>query len=101
MKQIKAIIQPFMAQHVVSALHGVEGISGVVASEVRVTSATRGNLNPDIHTQIELFVPDELIDQVLATIQAHAHTGRRGDGRIFVIDIEHTVVIRTGEHDVR
>ncbi|RYG55097.1 P-II family nitrogen regulator [bacterium] len=99
MKEVKAIIQPFMSNHVLDALHRIEGISGVMASEVRCTNATRGNLNPDVNTRIELIVPDALVDEVVETIQLHAHTGRKGDGRIFVIDVAHAIVIRSGEKE--
>lgn len=98
MKEIKAIIQPFVLNHVLQALHHIEGVSGVMSSEVRCTSVERGNYNPDINTKIELIVPDELAHRVLEAIQIHAHTGKSGDGRIFVTDIEHTVLIRSGEH---
>ena len=94
MKEIKAIIQPFMVNHVLDVLHGIEGVTGVMASEVRCTNAVRGNCNPDINTKIELVVPNDLVDAVLAAIQTHAHTGKRGDGRIFVTDVQHTVLIR-------
>ncbi|RYG59805.1 P-II family nitrogen regulator [bacterium] len=97
MKEVKAIIQPFMANHVLDSLHQIEGVSGVMSSEVRCTSAARGNLNPDINTRIELVVPDSLVDKVVDAIQLHAHTGRRGDGRIFVVDVVHAIVIRSGE----
>lgn len=99
MKEIKAIIQPFKVNHVLDSLHRIEGVSGVMASEVRCTSAARGNLNPDVNTKIELIVPDELVEAVVETIQLHAHTGRKGDGRIFVIDVAHAVVIRSGEKE--
>ena len=97
MKEIKAIVQPFMANHVLDALHRIEGLPGVMASEVRCTSAARGGLNPDINTKIELVVTDDMVEAVLEVIQTHAHTRRRGDGRIFVIDVQKTVVIRSGE----
>lgn len=99
MKEIKAIIQPFMLNHVLDELHQIEGLPGVMSSEVRCTSAERGNCNPDINTKIELVVPDEMVEPVLKAIQLHAHTGKRGDGRIFVTDIQTTVVVRTGEHN--
>lgn len=98
MKEIKAIIQPFKLNAVLDALHQIEGAPGVMASEVRCMGAGRGHANPDINTKIEMMVPDEMVEQVLEAIQTHAHTGRAGDGRIFVIDIQSTVVIRTGEH---
>ena len=99
MKEIKAIIQPFMANHVLEALHRIEGVSGVMASEVRCTSAARGNHNPDINTHIELIVPDELVEPVLDAIQTHSHTGRRGDGSIFVVDVQSTIRIASGQRD--
>jgi nitrogen regulatory protein PII len=45
------------------------------------------------------MVPDDLVEITLKAIQSHAHTGKSGDGRIFVIPIEETVKIRTGERD--
>ena len=98
MKEIKAIIQPFKVNPVLDALHRIEGVPGAMASEVRCTNATRGNSNPDINTKIELVVPDELVEIVVANIQSHAHTGKAGDGSIFVIDVPQTVRIATGEH---
>ena len=86
-----------MANHVLDALHRIKGVSGVMASEVRCTSAARGNHNPDINTRIELVVPDELEQEVVAAIQTHAHTGRKGDGRVFVTDVQRAIVIRSGE----
>jgi nitrogen regulatory protein P-II 1 len=97
MKEIKAIIQPFMLNHVLDDLYQIEGVTGVMSSEVRCTSATRGNLNPDVNTKLELMVPDGLVERVLDAIQTHAHTGKPGDGRIFVIPIEQAVRIKTGE----
>jgi nitrogen regulatory protein P-II 1 len=97
MKEIKAIVQPFMADQVLEALHRVSGVSGVMASEVRCTSASRGVHNPDINIKIELFVADELVDEVLEVIGNNARTGRPGDGRIFVVDVQRTLMIRTGE----
>lgn len=100
MKQIQAIVQPVVANTVIEALHRVEGISGVMASEMRCTSAARGLMNPDINVKIELFVANELEDEVLRVIQATASTGRKGDGRIFVVDVEKTVTISSGALDV-
>lgn len=99
MKEIKAVVQPFKANSVLSALHSIEGVTGVMSSEVRCTNAARGNCNPDINTKIELIVTDESVEQVLEAIQSHARTGKGGDGRIFVTDVQRTVLIRTGEHD--
>lgn len=54
-------------------------------------------INPDMGTKIGVVVSDDLVAAVLEVIQTHAHTGRRGDGRIFVIDVQKTVVIHSGE----
>lgn len=97
MKEIKAIIQSFKLDHVLDALHQIEGVPGVMSSEVRCTNASHGAFNPDVNAKIELIVPDELVEQVLSAIQTHAHTGQSGDGRIFVIPIEQSVKIKTGE----
>jgi nitrogen regulatory protein P-II 1 len=99
MKEIKAIIQPFKANQVLEALHRVQGISGVMAGEVRCTSLARGVLNPDVNVKIELYVPDELVEEVIRVIEENARTGRVGDGRIFVVEVQQTVLIRSGERD--
>jgi nitrogen regulatory protein PII len=87
MKEIKAIIQPSKARAVLEALHRIEGVAGVMSSDVRCTSAARGCSNPDINTKIELMVPDEIVERVLEAIQSSARTGRVGDGSIFVTDV--------------
>ena len=97
MKEIKAIIQPFMLHHVLGALREIEGLPAVTVSEVQGIDVERGVLDPVTKTKLEIMVSDELAGQVLTAIQTHAHTGKSGDGRIFVIPIEATVKIRTGQ----
>jgi nitrogen regulatory protein P-II 1 len=97
MKEIKAIIQPFMLNHVLDALREIEGLPAVTVSEVQGIDVERGVHDPVTKTKLEVMVPDELAEAVLGTIQAHARTGKSGDGRIFVIPVEETVKIRTGE----
>lgn len=87
MKEVKAIIQPFMANHVLDALRRIEGVSGVMTPETRCTNATRDNLNPDINTRIELILPAAPVDEDMEAMQVHVHAGRRGNGHIFVIDV--------------
>ena len=99
MKEIKAIIQPFMLIPVLHALNQLPNLPGVSVSDVRCMDAAHGSSQPDNNIKIELMVPDEMVDRVLDAIQNHAHTGRAGDGSIFVIDIQKTVRIRTGEHN--
>ncbi len=73
-----------------------------MSSDVRCTSRTRGSLDPDITVSIELVVPDEFVPDVLKAIQTHRQTGRHGDGRhgdgrMFVVDVQSTIRIASGE----
>lgn len=97
MKEIKAIIQPFMLHRVLDALHRIEGLPGITVAEVRGMSAGRGELDQIVRSKLEIMVPNELVEPVLQAIQTHAHTGNPGDGHIFVIPVEVAVKIRTGE----
>ena len=103
MKEIKAIVQPFMLQHVLNALHEIHrelgSLPAVTVSEVQGISVESGLYEPVKKTKLEIMVPDELAERVLTAIQTHAHTGKAGEGRVFVIPIEATVKIRTGERD--
>jgi len=99
MKEIKAIIQPFMLERVIDALHQIKGLPAVTISTAHGLSVERGAFDQVVKTKLEIIVPDELVAPVVQTIQKAAHTGNPGDGRIFVIPIEQTVKIKTGERD--
>lgn len=99
MKEIKAVIQSFMLPQVLEGLRNVEGLPAVTVSEVRGYSVIHADYEPRVKTKLEIMVPDELVESVVEAICKYAHTGNPGDGRIFVICIEDTVKIRTGEHD--
>ena len=99
MKEIKAIIQPFMLHHVLNALHQIEGLPAITVSEVRGIDTARGSFEQVVKSKIEIMVPDELAAAVVQAIQINAHTGKSGDGRVFIIPIESSVKIRTGETD--
>lgn len=99
MKEVKAIIQPFMLHHVLNALHQIEGLPAVTVSEVRGIDTGRGSFEQVVKTKLEIMVSDELAGPVAQAIQSHAHTGKSGDGRVFVIPIESSIKIRTGEKD--
>lgn len=101
MKEVKAIIKPFMLERVIDALHQIQGLPALTISPAHGISAEHGTFNQIVHTKLEIIVPDELVAQVVAAIQKAAHTGNPGDGRIFVIPVEATVKIRTGEQDSR
>lgn len=107
MKEIKAIIQPFLADHVIAELQAIPGLPGTTVSEVRgfergpdqnARERTGGEgMGFAQKTKIELVVPDELVERVLNVIQKHAHTGNPGDGKIFVYAVDEVISIRTGE----
>jgi nitrogen regulatory protein P-II 1 len=106
MKKIEAIIKPFRLEDVKEALTQIE-LSGMTVSEVKGYGRQQGHSElyrgaeyvvdflPKL--KIELVVNDDMCDKVLETIISSAKTGKIGDGKIFVSDIEKIVRIRTGE----
>lgn len=99
MKEIKAIIQPFKLNDVLSALHKIPNLPAMTVADVRSVDAAHGALAQITKTRLEIMVPDELVEPVVKAIETHAHTGNPGDGRVFVINIEDAILIRSGEHD--
>lgn len=99
MKEIKAIIKPFKLEAVVEALREIKGLPAITISAAHGLSVERGSFDQVVKTKLEIMVTDELVESVVQTIQKAAHTGNPGDGRIFVIPVEETVKIRTGERD--
>ena len=107
MKKIEAIIKPFKLEEVKENL-GLIGIHGITLTEVkgfgrqkRQTELYRGaeyivDFLPKV--KIEIVVSDEDLDKAVESIQNAAKTGRIGDGKIFVTDLEQVVRIRTGEN---
>jgi len=108
MKMIKAIIKPFKLDEVKDALTGM-GITGLTVSEVSGhgrqkghTELYRGNeYQVDFVPKVEVttVVAADQLDAVVDAIINAARTDKVGDGKIFVIDVERTVRIRTGEED--
>jgi nitrogen regulatory protein P-II 2 len=110
MKLISAIIKPFKLDEVRGAVSDV-GVRGLTVTEVRGFGRQRGHT--EIYrgaeyvvefvpkTKIEIAVDDELVDIVIEAIMKSAKTGKVGDGKIFVFDLEQVVRIRTGERDSR
>jgi nitrogen regulatory protein P-II 2 len=106
MKLITAIIKPFKLDEVRKAISDV-GVQGVTVTEVRGFGRQRGHT--EIYrgaeyvvefvpkTKIEIAVDDSLAEQVIEAIINSAKTGKVGDGKIFVCDLEQVVRIRTGE----
>ncbi len=108
MKLILAIIKPFKLDDVREALTPL-GVQGLTVSEVKGFGRQKGQTEiyrgAEYHVsflpkvKIEIAVADTLADQVVEAIANAAHTGKIGDGKIFVLDIERAVRIRTGELD--
>jgi nitrogen regulatory protein P-II 2 len=108
MKLVTAIIKPFKLDEVRAAVSDI-GIRGLTVTEVRGFGRQRGHT--EIYrgaeyvvefvpkTKIEIAVDDGLVDQVIEAIIKSAKTGKVGDGKIFVFDLEQVVRIRTGERD--
>lgn len=109
MKEIKAIIQPYLADKVLDALREMPQVPGVTISEVR--GFGRGRPPDDEgHAQeaeifgvkkvkLEIVVPDDLLERVVETISRHARTGNPGDGKIFIAEVTDVVHIRTGRRE--
>jgi nitrogen regulatory protein P-II 2 len=109
MKIIIAIIKPFKLEDVRNALNAI-GVPGMTVTEVKGYGRQRGHSElyrgagyavtflPKI--KIEVAVPSDLVDNTIEAITAAAKTGQIGDGKIFVLDIDKAMRIRTGETDV-
>jgi nitrogen regulatory protein PII len=108
MKLITAVVKPFKLDDVRAALAEV-GVSGMTVTEVKGFGRQRGHTElyrgaeytvdfvPKV--RIEVAVTDEILDQVLEAIILAAKTGKVGDGKIFVTDVQRVLRIRTGETD--
>ena len=106
MKKIEAIIKPFKLDEVKEAL-GEVGIQGMTVTEVKGFGRQKGHTElyrgaeyvvdflPKV--KVEIVIPDDLLDQAIEVIKSSAYTGKIGDGKIFVMDIENAIRIRTGE----
>lgn len=106
MKKIEAIIKPFKLDDVKDALHDA-GVSGITVSEVKGFGRQKGHTElyrgaeyvidflPKV--KVEVVVEDSLAENVIEAIENAARTGRIGDGKIFVIDVEQAIRIRTGD----
>jgi nitrogen regulatory protein P-II 2 len=106
MKLISAIIKPFKLEEVREALSSI-GITGITVTEVKGFGRQKGHTElyrgaeyvvdflPKV--KVETAVADDLVSRVIETIVKAAHTGKIGDGKIFVFPVEDVVRIRTGE----
>ena len=106
MKKIEAIIKPFKLDEVKEALQEV-GLQGITVTEAKGFGRQKGHTElyrgaeyvvdflPKV--KIEVVLEDNLVDRAIEAIQKAAHTGRIGDGKIFISTIEEAIRIRTGE----
>ena len=106
MKFVTAIIKPFKLDEVREALSAI-GVQGITVTEVKGFGRQKGHTElyrgaeyvvdflPKV--KVEAAIKDDMLDQVIETIEKAAATGKIGDGKIFVFDIEQVIRIRTGE----
>jgi len=106
MKIITAIIKPFKLDDVRQAL-GEIGVQGLTVSEVKGFGRQKGHTElyrgaeyvvdflPKV--KLEIAIDDDLVDQAIEAITSSANTGKIGDGKIFITNLEQVVRIRTGE----
>jgi nitrogen regulatory protein P-II 1 len=106
MKKIEAIIKPFKLEEVKDALAEV-GVEGMTVTEVKGFGRQKGHTEiyrgseytvdflPKV--KLEIVVADEIADKAVATIVTSAKTGKIGDGKVFILNVEHAVRIRTEE----
>ncbi len=106
MKLVTAIIKPFKLDEVREALSAI-GVQGITVTEVKGFGRQKGHTElyrgaeyvvdflPKV--KIEAAIKSEMLDQVIEAIEKSANTGKIGDGKIFVFELEQVVRIRTGE----
>ena len=106
MKKVEAVIKPFKLDEVKDALQEI-GVGGMTVTEARGYGRQKGHTElyrgaeyvidflPKV--RIEVVVTDDMLDRVVETLIATARSGRIGDGKIFVTDVEDVIRIRTGE----
>ena len=108
MKLVTAIIKPFKLDEVREALSGM-GVQGITVTEVKGFGRQKGHTElyrgaeyvvdflPKV--KIEAAVSDDLVERVIEAIETSARTGKIGDGKVFVMDLEQALRIRTGDRD--
>lgn len=102
MKEIRAYVQPFVLGRLVQSLMELPGFPGMSVLDCdgfgRVLVDSGQTFDPfKSKKRIEIVVEDDMVDQVIEVIIGRAHTGRPGDGRIFVFDVREAISIRTGD----
>ena len=99
MKLITAVVRPFLIDRLVVAFEDIENFPGmtIIDSEgfgQRLRTTPNDALNPfKPNKRIEIAANDEMVEEIVAAIRAHAHTGKKGDGIILIMPIENAVLI--------
>jgi len=109
MKKIEAIIKPFKLDEVKEALHEI-GLQGITVLEAKGFGRQKGHTElyrgaeyvvdflPKV--KIELIIDDQMLERAVEAIQQAAHTGRIGDGKIFITNVEEAIRVRTNERGI-
>ena len=107
MKQVIAYIKPHKLESVMLELHGIDELTGISVLEIRGCGHSRkvdadfvfdqDNLSLASRLKLEIACHDHLAERVVTAIQKSAHTGLRGDGKIYVLPVLEAVRISTGE----
>ena len=106
MQKVEAVIKPFKLDEVKEALNAI-GVQGITVSEVKGFGRQKGHTElyrgaeyvvdflPKV--KVEAAIKSDMVDRVIEAIEKSANTGKIGDGKIFVFELEQVVRIRTGE----
>lgn len=107
MKEIKAYIKPHKLSTVTLGLHKIEGLTGLSVTDVRGFGRGKARDAPSRivedqvdyvrHVKIEIVCPDDKVEEIVSVIEKAAHTGLRGDGKIYISTVDDAVRISTGE----
>lgn len=110
MKEIKAILQPDTLDATIHALQAIPGVPGMTVSHVdgfgKIRPGAADTVGADAHhalhpfeprAKLEVVIPDRLLEPVLRAIEAVAHAGRPGVGKVFIYDVSDVLNLRTGE----
>ena len=107
MKHIIAYIKPHQLSKVTLALHKIEALTGISVLDIRGFGRIKAKDEPhriveDLvdyipHVKIEIFCKDSLVEKIVGTIKTVAHTGLRGDGKIYISTVDDAIRISTGE----
>jgi nitrogen regulatory protein P-II 1 len=105
MREIKAIIRPERLSEVLQALHAMPNLPGVTISTVqgfgrRYPVGAEPAFDEVTMTKLEIVVPASVAMEVAEVVERAAHTGRVGDGKIFVLQVDHAIKIRSGDRDM-